>query len=87
MAEKKLSKYSTITEAIASGDILEMYKAQADDIAKALDATESVRDKAQLHNKLHQIVRTLREMEPPKTESKAARLKKESAAQKDADKD
>lgn len=81
MAEK-LSKYESVADAVASGDQVEMVKAQVDSIAAALDNTNSARDIATLHTRLSKTLADLRELEPPKKETAAAKRKREAEAKK-----
>lgn len=76
---KKLSKYDSVTEAVASGDQVEMLKAQTDALAVAIDTCETPRDLAALHNRLTHTLTSLRELDPPKKQTSADKRRKEAA--------
>lgn len=81
-----LSKYKTVSEAVASGNHAEILKAQADSIGAAIDNTDATRDLSSLNLRMIQILQELDAIEPQKKETAVERRKRE-AAEKKAKKD
>ena len=81
-----LSKYKTITEALTSGDQVEVLKAEADLVGRALDSSNSDRDIASLSLRLLNIMERLEEIAPQKKETAVEKRKREAAEKKAAGK-
>lgn len=80
-----LSKYKTITEALTSGDQVEVLKAEADLVGRALDSSNSDRDIASLSLRLLNIMERLEEVSPQKKETAVEKRKREAAEKKAKD--
>lgn len=77
-----LSKYNTVSEAVASGDRAEILKAQADKLSKAIDESTSDRDLSSLNLRMIQILQELEAVAPQKKETAAEKRKRESKEKK-----
>lgn len=66
-----LSKYDSVSEAVASGDRAEILKAQADKLSKAIDESTSDRDLSSLNLRMIQILQEL-EVAAPQQKTTAA---------------
>lgn len=79
-----LSKYNSVSEAVASGDHAEILKAQADKVSKAIDEATMDRDISSLSLRLIQIMSELEAVAPQKKETAVERRKREFAEKKAA---
>lgn len=77
-----LSKYKSVSAAVASGDHSEILKAQADKVSKAIDEATMDRDISSLSLRLIQIMSELEAVSPSKKETAVEKRKREAAEKK-----
>lgn len=70
-----LSKYDSVSEAVASGDRAEILRAQADKLSKAIDESTSDRDLSSLNLRMIQILQELEVAAPQKKDTAADKHK------------